>query len=340
MKTNGIKTDSSAIKNIGIIGCGAWGVTIAKLLAENGKHVSIWCHDKQIAEQINSKKTHPNLPGVILPDKIIAETEFNPVISASELLVSALASPYISQLIHIKPFYKTVPVLSLTKGFMENEKSLFISDYIKKILDNCPLAILSGPNLAEEIASGLPAASVIASDQPEIAALFQKQLSSVKFRVYTSRDVAGVELGGILKNIIAIASGGIDGLNLGSNLKSALMTRGIKEMIRFAEYYNAKQGTLYGLSGIGDLITTCSSPKSRNYTVGYELAKGNHLPQILSKLGVVAEGVKTTKIVYHIARSNQISMPITEQIYNVLYESKPVLKALEELMLRDLRSEL
>ena len=207
------------------------------------------------------------------------------------------------------------------------------------LLPDIQLATLSGPNLAIEIAEGKPAASVVASVDDSLCLFFQELLSSDKFRVYTSIDHKGVQLGGILKNVMALASGCCDALELGMNAKSTLLARGLQEMIRLAKVYNAHEKTLMGLSGLGDLIATCNSSKSRNYQVGYQLGKGVKIDTILNELNAVAEGVNTCKQIYRIAKEHQVSMPITTMLFNIIEKGLAPELAIEQLMTRELKPE-
>ncbi|NQY73879.1 MAG: NAD(P)-dependent glycerol-3-phosphate dehydrogenase [Candidatus Margulisbacteria bacterium] len=252
----------------------------------------------------------------------------------------ALSSPYLKLLETVTPhLIDGNPLLSLTKG-LRSEDPIFISDYLSQTLGNkTPIAVLSGPNLALEIAKKQPSATVIASKDVSVATHFQNLLSNGYFRVYRSSDMRGVELGGVLKNIMAIAAGIVDGLQLGHNAKAALMARGLQEMIRFGTAFGAESHTFSGLSGLGDLIATCESPLSRNRTVGEALSKTQDIPAYLSSLTVTAEGINTAKNVWKIAQDQQIDMPITEALFGVLVHGHSPRKSIESLMNRTLKSE-
>jgi len=329
------------LAKVGVIGCGAWATTMAKLLAENEHAVRLWCHDSKIAEDINQR--HLNslcLPSVGLPEEIEASTDLSSVVNEASVLILGVASSFVDIVKQIVDGASGKPILILTKGLLEDQDHLFVSDYVGSILGEQNVGILSGPNLAGEIAEGLPAATVIASRNDDVSTTFQSLLSNSYFRVYTSKDVRGVELGGLLKNIYAIAAGALDGKGLGSNAKSALMSRSLQEMIRFGMSYGAEQQTFFGLSGLGDLITTCSSKKSRNWRVGHALAETGSLDEAIKAVsGAVAEGVKTSKIVNKVAVERNIEMPIASEIYRVLFEGKPLEKALDALMNRELKPE-
>ncbi len=327
-----------------VIGAGAWGTTLAKILAENGRDVIIWSHDAAISESIN--KDHENkqlFPGILLPHNVKSTTSLEEAVKGTLLIVLVVASKfYADTLRKLTPLlgHETI-LVSATKGLdpATNKRASQL------MFENLPqevhgrVAILSGPNIAKEIALGKPATTVIASHSAETAKKAQEAFSSKYFRVYTNDDMIGTELGGTLKNIIAIAAGIVDGLALGDNARSALMVRGMAEMIRFGGHFGAKPETFFGLAGMGDLITTCSSVMSRNHSVGENLAKGKKLSEILAGMSAVAEGVETAKLVHGIAQTEGLVMPVTEQVYRILFEDKPVQEAIRDLMTRDLKAE-
>ena len=324
---------------ISVVGCGTWPTTIAKLLAENGHEVSIWCHRQGVADEINTQHAHTKvLPDVILPKNLTATLDMAHALHQSDAVIIGLASSYYSHIPDILKNAGKSPVLSLTKGLLPDPDFL-ISTYLTKGFGAQRIAVLSGPNLAKEIAHKKPSATVIASKNKKIATYFQHTLSNAYFRAYTSRDIVGVELGGVLKNTMAIAVGVSDGLGLGSNAKAALITRGLNEMIRFSKSFGAKADTLVGLSGLGDLIATCDSHQSRNYRVGMGLARGEKCDDILKNLGQHAEGVNTTRMVVEHARYHDISMPVTEAAYDVLFNNVTAKQAFEILMKRELKQE-
>ncbi len=330
--------------NISIIGSGAWGTTIGKILAENGLFPRIWSHDVQIAKNIN--ESHENialLPGISLPSQLSASTDLTEVCKNSQLVILVTASQFYEDILNkLKPLIgNDTFILSATKGLSEGKNLRMSQLVLEKLGGNYSnkIAVLSGPNISSEIARQKPATTVISSANPELSIKLQQLFSNKYFRVYTNNDVSGTEWGGTLKNIYAIAAGIIDGLDLGSNAKSAIMVRGLVEMIRFAENFGARKETLYGLAGMGDLITTCSSQMSRNHFVGECLGKGEKLQDILKKMTAVSEGVSTCQHVYHLAQKHKIEMPVTEKIYQVLFEDKPVDMAISELMSRESKSE-
>lgn len=327
-----------------IIGSGAWGTTLAKILAENNHNVAIWSHDEQIKDDINDRHENKTLlPKIKLPNSIVATTSLADACQGAEVVLIVVASQYyqntIKDLIQFLP--KKCLIVSASKGLQEKDNkrmSEVLSELLPDEFKNNVL-VLSGPNISSEIAQGLPAVTVISSLNNEAALRVQSFFNNTYFRVYTNSDVVGTEYGGILKNIIAIAAGIVDGLGLGDNVKAALIVRGIVEMSRFAIINGAKQETLYGLAGIGDLVTTCASKLSRNHFVGEQLAKGKKLDEIIEGMKAIAEGVRTTKIVYEQAQKEKVDMPVTEQIYQVLFDNKAVSQAISDLMSRDLKAE-
>ena len=327
-----------------VIGAGAFGTVLARILAENGHDVIMWAHDPAIAETINTEHENKALfEGVSLPENIKATTSLEETCENRDLIVLVVASAFyratLEKIIPLIP-EKTL-ILSATKGLNASDKKR-TSQVLEELLPEHrkkTFAVLSGPNIAREIAARKPTTTVISSHTEESAREIQKFFSNKYFRVYTNSDVIGTELGGTLKNIIAIAAGSVDGLELGDNAKSALMVRGMVEIVRFGVHHGAKPETFYGLAGMGDLITTCSSVMSRNHFVGESLAKGKTLKEILDSMTAVAEGVETTRLVHDIAQKEGLYMPMTEQIHAVLFEGKPVTDAIENLMSRELKAE-
>ncbi len=316
-----------------VIGAGAWGTTLAKLLAENQHQVTIWAHDQALVREISQEHTNKLLlPNIKLPEAISATDNFRELDKYEIIFIVVASKFYKNVLQQIKPLISAKQIMvSATKGLTEEGETL--STLLEKYLGQ-NYVVFSGPNIAKEIAQGKPAAAVAASKIAEAAHKVQQLFSGTNLRVYTSEDVAGVEAGGTLKNVIAIAAGLADGLQLGDNAKAALMVRGIVEIARLATALGAQEKTLYGLTGLGDLITTCSSSLSRNHHVGEELAKGKKLTEILAQMVAVAEGVSTAKYAYQLAQKLKISMPITEQIYQVLFADESPQVALNKLMAR------
>jgi glycerol-3-phosphate dehydrogenase (NAD(P)+) len=325
-----------------VLGDGAWGTAIALLLAHDPSHdVRLWSARPENARTLRERRENVRLlPGVPIPPSVKLTDDIREAVADTELWIVAVPTVYLREtLTRIKPdLAADRPVLSLTKG-VEMETFLRPTEIARQILGDRRAAVLSGPSHAEEVSLGLPASLVVASDESALARQIQEWFSTDRFRVYTSSDVAGVELGGALKNIIGIAAGISDGLELGDNAKSALMIRGIVEISRFGVARGAERSTFYGLAGLGDLITTCVSRHGRNRHVGERLARGERLPDILASMRMVAEGIYTTRSVYGRASQLNIEMPITAEVYQVLYAGKDPKTAVNDLMTRELKSE-
>ncbi|WP_310426678.1 NAD(P)H-dependent glycerol-3-phosphate dehydrogenase [Chamaesiphon sp. VAR_48_metabat_135_sub] len=299
---------------ITIIGAGAWGSALAKLTQINGYEPTIW-----------SRNCGEDLPDTIIDRvAIIAAVSMSGVRAVIAQLEGSIESHQI--------------IVTATKG-LDAQTNLTPAQLWKNSFPDNPIVVLSGPNLSLEIKQGLPAATVVASDNADAATKIQEIFSSPKFRVYTNDDPVGVEIAGTVKNAIAIAAGTCDGLQLGNNAKSALLTRGLAEIIRIGQYWGGKPETFYGLSGLGDLLTTCNSPLSRNYQVGYGLAQGKTLTEVLADLQGTAEGINTTKVLIQIADRNQIYMPIVVLVDRLLQGQITAPEAIIALMSRDRKSE-
>lgn len=327
---------------ITILGGGAMATACSILLAGNsGQRVAIWARNPAYADEMTrARENRRLLPGVRIPDEIEITANLDRALDGSEYLVAAIPTAYLRNVLtEIKPHLTAGrPVISVIKG-MENETFMRPSEIITEVLGSRAVVALSGPSHAEEIARRLPASVVAASGDRSLARQVQKMFNTDRFRVYTNLDLIGVELAAALKNVIAIAAGISDGLGYGDNAKSALLTRGLVEMTRFGMNFGAEAATFSGLAGVGDLITTCVSPYGRNRRVGERLGRGESLNQILSTMEGVAEGVNTTRSVFEVAEQEGIELPITEQVYRVLFEGKSPVEATNALMLRPLRSE-
>jgi glycerol-3-phosphate dehydrogenase (NAD(P)+) len=325
-----------------VLGDGAWGTAIALLLAQNPNHdVRLWSAREENGRILRERRENARLlPGVPIPPSVKLTVEIAEAVDDAALLIVAVPTVYLRETLNrIAPALRSdCPILSLSKG-VEMETFLRPTEIIRQVLGNRNSAVLSGPSHAEEVSRGLPASLVAASNKPALARQIQEQFSTDRFRVYTSSDVAGVELGGALKNIIGIAAGISDGLGLGDNAKSALMIRGMVEIARFGIARGADRSTFYGLAGLGDLITTCVSRHGRNRHVGERLARGESLSQILATMQMVAEGVYTTRSVHERATQLAIEMPITAEVYNVLYAGKDPRAAVTDLMTREPKGE-
>jgi len=330
---------------VAVIGNTTWGTTLALIAVRAGADAVVWTRSQQEADAINTEKLDANaLPGVLLPDEISHTASIERALDGAS--VAILAVPSQSMRDNVKKVaghlnYSMV-IVSAAKGIEEisgKRMSEVIAEEIgSKFHDN--ICVLSGPNLSAEIVKSMPSTTVIAAKDIEVAKKAQQVLSSPLFRVYVSGDVTGVELGGALKNVIALSAGMSDGLGYGDNSKSALITRGLAEISRLGIAMGANPFTFHGLAGLGDLITTCASTLSRNHHVGEQLAKGRKLDEILSSMQGIAEGVKTVIVARKVARRLKVDMPITEQVYGVLYEGIPVIQAMRNLMQRKLKHEL
>jgi glycerol-3-phosphate dehydrogenase (NAD(P)+) len=328
---------------IHILGDGAWGTAIAILLSQKPNHdVVLWSPRTENARILRERRENTcYLPGVPIPPSVRLSTGLDGAVSQADLVIVAVPTVYLrASLAGLKDtIRKSAPTVSLTKG-LEKETFLRPSEMIRQVLGVERLAVLSGPSHAEEVSRGLPASLVAASSDLELACWLQQLFSTDRFRVYSNHDMIGVELAGALKNIMGIAAGISDGLGLGDNAKSALLTRGLAEIARFGVAHGAVPATFYGLAGLGDLITTCISRHGRNYRVGKLLASGQNLPDILAGMTMVAEGVYTTRSVHDKAERMGIDMPITAEVFRVLYEGKNPLSAVTDLMTREPRSEI
>jgi len=329
------------MSRIVILGSGAWGTAIALSLHRRGGHeIALWAHTQELAQQIaDAGENTQFLPGFPIPPGINVTGELDGI-TAADIVVSAIPSEFLRPtLLRIRTHLRSGQfVVSATKGL--EDRTLYrmtkvLSESLEPVGLLLSIGALSGPSFAQEVALGQPTALTVAFSDPEVAALIQQEFSSETLRLYTSTDVIGVELGGALKNVIAIAAGIALGVGLGHNSSAALITRGIAEMTRLAVACGARRETLAGLSGIGDLVLTCTGSLSRNRTVGEQLGQGRQLPEILSSLGgKVAEGVLTTHAALGLARRHGVEMPITEQMELILNEGKDPREAIRALMLR------
>jgi glycerol-3-phosphate dehydrogenase (NAD(P)+) len=324
---------------ITVIGAGSWGSTLAALLADKGYDVSIWTHEHTVAVEINRDKTNSvYLPGISLPQTLRA-TFNGEELANSRYIVNAAPTQFIRDIFgrlksHID---EQAVIISASKGIEIN--SLMTPSMILKEICGNPVCALSGPSFAREVAVRKPTAVTLASDDTQTGLLIQEILNTDFFRVYTHDDVIGVEIGGAMKNVIAIASGICEGMGLGHDSRAALITRGLAEVSRLGVRMNAKEITFTGLSGLGDLVLTCTDEQSRNFSVGQKLGKGMKLPDILGQTKAVAEGVATSLSAHELATRYGLDMPITEQVYQALHRDKSPFEALHDLMNRSLKSE-
>lgn len=329
-------------KKITVLGSGAMATACSILLAEHaGQTVALWGRNADYIDDIaRTRENKRLLPGVPIPDSVEVTPDIDRAVEGADVLVVAIPTKFLREALGKLAGHLTAdrPVVSVVKG-LENETFLRPSEIIADVLGNRAVVALGGPSHAEEIARRLPASVVAASGDIALAREVQEMFATDRFRVYTNPDIVGVELAGALKNVIAIAAGICDGMEYGDNAKSALLTRGLVEITRFGEACGAERETFAGLAGMGDLITTCISPYGRNRMVGERLGKGETLSQILESMDAVAEGVTTTKSVYEFAEKKEIDMPITREVYRVLFEDFPPAQATEALMMRPQKHE-
>ncbi|MCB9833397.1 MAG: NAD(P)-dependent glycerol-3-phosphate dehydrogenase [Planctomycetes bacterium] len=323
-------------KRIAVIGAGGWGTAVAGVLADKGHEVELVAHDPEhLREMIERRENVTFLPGYRIPEPIRLGLDGSAALRGADIVVSAVPTKYLrttwSVLAAATP--KRAPVVSLTKG-IETKTFLRASEIIHEYLPRNPVAVLSGPSHAEEVAQGMPTTVTIASRGRELGESLQRAFSTARFRVYTNKDLFGVEFSGAMKNVIALAAGIVDGLGFGDNTKSALLTRGLAEIVALGTALGAKRKTFYGMAGVGDLITTAFSPHGRNRAVGERIGRGETLEAILATSKKVAEGVGTTRAVHDLARTMKIEMPITTEVFRVLFKDKDPRLALTQLMTR------
>jgi len=325
-----------------ILGAGAWGTALAWLWGKDGRQISLWAHNlDRVRVMQKTRENNDHLPGLKLPESVEVTSELTNCARA-DLIVFVTPSTALREI--AGRLRKVIGnegaiFLSCTKG-IEHRSGMRMSQILGEAFPEQRVAVLSGPNLAVEIAQNLPTATVIASDDVDCAASLQGVLGSPRFRIYTSRDVVSVELGGALKNVFAIAAGISDGLGLGDNSKAALVTRSLAELVRLGEAMGGTANGFYGLSGAGDLILTCYSERSRNHTIGKRLGRGEPLAQIMASMKMVAEGIPTARSAWECARRLKIDTPIIDEVYSVLYNQKKPTAALEELLRREQKPEL
>ena len=326
---------------IAIIGDGGWGTTLAVLLAKKGYDLTLWGAFKGYTETMIKTRVNPKfLPGIKIPSQIKITSDIKKAVTDKEIIVLAVPSQYTRLTLKkmVGNFTKKTIFLSVTKG-IEVGSSKRISEVVQAELGPVRLAVLSGPTIASEVANQIPTTAVVASTDQGIRKIIQTVFSTKRFRVYTNSDVVGVELGGSLKNVIAIACGVSDGLGFGTNTKAAILTRGIAEISRLGIAMGAKLKTFSGISGLGDLVTTCISTQSRNRRVGELIGRGKNLKEICQHMQMVAEGVPTAKSAYALSLKFKIDMPIVKEVYQLLYKHKSPCLAVEDLMARKNKEE-
>ena len=329
---------------IGVIGAGSWGTTLSQMLAEKGLSVTLWVFEEDLFQVLTKSRCNTMyLPGIVLHDAIAFTRSLAETVADKDIILWVSPSQVFRKLLtEALPFTRKEALHVCASKGIENGSLKRLSEIAEErdpAFKNQRFVVLSGPSFAREVGKKLPTAVVVASRDARSAARIQKVMATPWFRTYTSQDVVGVELGGAIKNVIALAAGVAAGLGYGYNTRAALITRGLAEMIRLGIAQGADSLTFSGLSGLGDLVLTCTSTVSRNYGIGLQLGQGKALEDILSGMNAVAEGILTTRSAFFLARKHQIEMPITSEVYRLLYEQKPAAAAVKDLMGRELKRE-
>jgi glycerol-3-phosphate dehydrogenase (NAD(P)+) len=332
------------IRSLGVIGAGAWGTALAKHLAEKGLEIRLWAYEREVVDSINTtQENRVFLPGVSLPRTLTATASLAEAIEQRDGILFVVPSHVTRQVLRnlASCLPHPIPLISATKG-VEEDSSKLMTQIMDEVLPESMeqyLMALSGPSFASELSAGKPTAVCLAGRDAQLVARFQAALMTPALRVYADTDLIGLQLGGALKNVMALAAGVVDGLDLGHNARAALITRGLAEIVRLGMAMGADPRTLYGLSGVGDLVLTCTGSLSRNHTVGVRLGQGESLDAILGGMQAVAEGVRTARAALGLAQRHQVEMPITQEINAVLFEGKSCRKAVSDLMERDAKPE-
>lgn len=332
------------MERVCVLGAGSWGTTMAALLAEKGFQVSLWVRGTELSGTIaGTRENKTYLPGIRLPENLRPTNSFDEALKDASFVVCAVPSHGVRAVFcEARAFIPEGSIIvSLAKG-LEEGTNLTVSGILNDCLKGIPhkgIVVVSGPSFAKEVSLKLPTAVCAASASNEATKMVQNSFSTPFFRIYTNTDVTGVELGGALKNVIAIGSGISDGLGLGNNARAALITRGLAEITRLGVRLGATPLTFAGLSGLGDLVLTCTARLSRNYSLGFDIGQGKNLEEIKKGMCMVAEGIKTSGAAVALASIHKIEMPITEEVYNILYKNKPARDAVYELMTRRLKGE-
>ena len=329
------------MKKVSVIGAGSWGSALAVLLANNGHEVTLWTHDPHEIEMLSTKREQQDkLPGVKLPDNIKVEADLETALTDEDVVVMAVPSPVVRMVAkQMSPFIADGQVIvNVAKG-IEDVTYKTLSDIIEEEIPNAEVCVLSGPSHAEEVGRGIPTTVVIGAKDKKTAEMLQDVFMNKVFRVYTSSDIVGIELGGALKNVIALAAGTVDGLGYGDNTKAALMTRGIAELTRLGEALGGKPETFSGLTGVGDLIVTCTSVHSRNRKAGYLMGKGMTAEEAMKEVKMVVEGVYSAKAALGLAKKCNVAVPIVEAVNRVLFENADPKEEVSNLLLRERKQE-
>lgn len=329
------------MRHVSFLGAGSWGTALAILCANNGHKVTLWSKVASEIEMLRENREHVDrLPGVKLPDSIVIEEDLEKACTDQDILVCSVASPFVrSTAQEAKPFIKDKQIIVNVGKGIEEDTLMTLCEILEDELPMADVAVLSGPSHAEEVSKGTPTTVVVGAKSEKTALFVQDVFMGGSFRVYTSPDMVGIELGGALKNVIALAAGILDGMGLGDNTKAALMTRGIVEIARLGVELGGKMETFCGLSGIGDLIVTCTSTHSRNHNCGYLLGQGKTLAEAKEEIKQVIEGVNCAKAAMKLANKHHVTMPIVEQINAILFSDKSAEQAMKDLLVRDKVSE-
>jgi glycerol-3-phosphate dehydrogenase (NAD(P)+) len=335
------------VKQAAVVGAGSWGTALAKMLSDKGCHITLWGHRQEhVDEIISERENRTYLPGFKLNDNLTATADLKEAVSNQPVVVMVVPSHGFRDVFRelLPHLSDNTYVVSAVKG-IENDTLMTMDQVVDDELSRLPsppdihIGVLAGPSFAKEVAAGVPTAVSVAAKSQEEAVFFQEFFNAPLFRVYACTDLIGLELGGALKNIVAIAAGISDGLEYGTNTRAALITRGLAEISRLGVAMGADPLTFSGLGGLGDLVLTCTGDLSRNRTVGLKLGQGKNLSTILSEMNMVAEGVMTTRSAWNLARKMEVEMPILEQVYQVLYKDKPCSEAVRDLLSRSLKHE-
>lgn len=333
------------VKGISVIGAGSWGTTLANLLAEKGYPVTLWVYESDLAERMRESRVNDiYLPGFKLSENLTFTSDLIEAVEGKKLVLLVPPSQVMRRVVEqfVQHLDEKALIVSASKG-IENDSLMLMSQVLEELLPKSQhhrIGFISGPSFAKEVSAHMPTAVVAAAQDKQVAETIQQIFSTQKFRVYTHNDIIGVELGGAMKNVIALAAGVADGLGFGHNSRAGLITRGLAEMTRMGVKLGGSAETFAGLAGMGDLVLTCTGDLSRNRSVGIELGKGRKLKEILDGMQMVAEGIKTTLSAYQLAEKLEVDVPIIEQMYLILYQDKDPKQAVSDLMMRDLKSEL
>lgn len=328
---------------VGILGAGSWGTALASVLVENGCAVTIWGRRQELVDEINEYHTNnAYIPHIAIPHKIKATVSVRDAVLNKDMIIFVVPSDCMRGVVSEAREWldKDTLIVSASKGFEPGTEKRMSEVIAEELNNHSKISVLSGPSHAEEVIKKCPTTVVVASSDEGVSERVQSLLSNSFFRVYTNRDVIGVEVGAALKNIIAIAAGLVDGLGYGDNTKAALITRGLAEIIRLGKEMGAKPITFIGLAGIGDLVVTCISKHSRNWRAGYGISQGKGLDAVLSQMGMVVEGIQTTRAAYALAKKYHVTMPLTEELFKVLFEQKNPAEGVRDLMNREIVDEL